>query len=85
MEPKDLSKVPTMEEFNRIKKALNLTDRQKKIFYLKYSRHMRIADIAAEVDVHRDTVYRDLTDIREKVLAVEKEQLLKQNEEGADT
>lgn len=75
MEPKDLSKIPTMEEFNKIKEALNLTDRQKKIFHLKYSRHMRIADIAAEVEVSRDTVFRDLTDIREKVLAVEKKEL----------
>lgn len=76
MELEELSRIPTIEEFNKIKKDLNLTKRQKQIFYLKFSLQMRIADIAAKLSISRDTVFRDLTDIRQKVLAVEKEQLI---------
>lgn len=75
MEPKDVSKIPTMEEFNRIKEALNLTDRQKQIFHLKYSKRWRSIDIAEELDIHPDTVSKDLGDIREKLLAVQREQI----------
>ena len=75
MDIKELSKVPTMEEFNQIKAALNLTARQKKIFYYKYSRFWRNADIAEQLGVHTDTVSEDVCIIRDKVLAARIEQL----------
>lgn len=76
MEPRDVSRLPSMEEFNKIKEALNLTDRQKRIFELRYSKRWRLADIAAELNIHHDTVSKDISDIRKKLFGVQKEELL---------
>lgn len=76
MEPRDVSKLPSMEEFNKIKEALNLTDRQKRIFGLRYSKRWRLDDIAAELRISRDTVSKDIGDMRKKLFAVQKEELL---------
>lgn len=69
MEPKELISVPTMSEFNRIKDSLNLTDRQREIFHLKYSRGWRNIDIAEELGVHQDTITEDMRVVREKLKA----------------
>lgn len=73
MEPKDVMRIPTMEEFNRIKDSLNLSDRQRKVFHLKYSKLWRIIDIAEELGIHPETVANDLKDIRMKLAAVSRE------------
>lgn len=67
MEPKELISIPTMEEFNRVKDALNLTDRQKEIFDLKYHRGWRYLDIAEELEIHSDTVASEIKVITEKL------------------
>ena len=67
MNPKDVIDVPTMSEFNHIKDSLNLTDRQKEIFDLKYHRGFRNIDIAEDLQIHQDTVGAELKVIREKL------------------
>lgn len=61
-----------MEAFYALRDKLNLTDRQREIFYLKYSRGMRNIDIANELDppVNQDTVGDDLKVIRKKLVAI---------------
>lgn len=61
--------VATMSEFNEIKDSLNLTDRQREIFDMKYHRGLRNIDIAEELkpQVHQDTVASELKVIREKL------------------
>lgn len=67
MEPKDVIDVPTMAEFNHIKDSLNLTDRQREIFDMKYHRGLRHIDIAENLQIHQDTVTAELKIIREKL------------------
>lgn len=71
IEPKELIKVPTMEEFNRIRDSLNLSDRQKIIFEYKYSKLWRNIDIATEMKLHQDTISGELTIIRKKLAAIQ--------------
>lgn len=72
MEPKDVISISTMDEFNRLLASLNLTDRQRRIFVLKYSRGWRNIDIAEEIGVNQDTVSDDLKVIRKKLVSVKK-------------
>lgn len=72
MEPNDVIRIPTMEAFYALRDKLNLTDRQREIFYLKYSRGWRHVDIAAELGVNQDTVTEDIRTIRKKLVAIEK-------------
>lgn len=67
LEPKDVINIATMEEFNKIKDALNLTDRQREVFYKKYSCGKRLLDIANDLKVHQDTITVDMKVIREKL------------------
>ena len=69
MDPKDLIKIPTMNQFYKVRDALNLTDRQRKIFVYKYSRGWRNIDIAMEIGVNQDTITEDMKVIREKLKA----------------
>lgn len=73
MTPKELSKTPTMKEFLEIRDMLNLSDRQREVFVLKYSKLWRNIDIAEELGVSQDTIGEDTKDIREKLKAIEKE------------
>lgn len=72
IEPKDVMSLPTVKELIELRDSLNLTDRQKEIFFLKYSRGFRNIDIANELEppVCQDTVSADLRIIREKLVAV---------------
>lgn len=70
MKPEDVISIPTMDEFNKIRDSLNLTDRQREIFFLKYSRGWRNIDIAEELKVNQDTISEDLRKIRTKLVAV---------------
>lgn len=73
MTPKELIKIPTMKEFLEIRDMLNLSDRQREVFVLKYSKLWRNIDIAEELGVSQDTIGEDTKDIREKLKAIEKE------------
>lgn len=75
MEPKDLLQIPTMAAFYELRDSLNLTDRQKEVFFLKYSRGWRNVDIAAELEIHQDTVGEETRIIRKKLAAIAKENL----------
>lgn len=75
MTVEELKAIELMEDFNRVKDALNLSDRQKEIFYLRFSRLMCNADIAAELNVCRDTIEKDIAVIRKKLYAVQKDKL----------
>lgn len=83
MEIKDVIKIPTMDAFFELRDKLNLTDRQKEIFFLKYSRGWRNIDIANELEppVCQDTVSEDLRIIREKLLAISRENIDKNSSE----
>lgn len=70
MRTEDVISIPTMDEFNKLRDKLNLTDRQREIFNLKYSRGWRNIDIAAELGINQDTVSKDLNSIREKLVYV---------------
>lgn len=72
MEPRDVIKIATIEEFNELLDSLNLSDRQRKIFVLKYSHLWRMIDIAELLDISQNTVAEDLRIIREKLTQVNK-------------
>lgn len=57
----------TPEQLDRMENHPCLTDREKEVFALFYRRGWRIEDIAAELDVTRSTVIRDMTSIRGKL------------------
>lgn len=68
-------KIPTLKEFYELRDSLNLTDRQREIFFLKFSRGWRNIDIAEELGINQDTVGDDLRNIREKLAAIGNELL----------
>lgn len=70
MDPKDVINIPTMDEFNSLLESLNLTDRQRTVFFMKYSRGMRIIDIAEELNYNQDTISDDLKVIRKKLASI---------------
>lgn len=80
---KQVMDIPTMDSFMRLRDSLNLTDRQKEIFVLKYSRGLRNIDIAEELDppITQDTVGADVKIIRQKLAAI----LRKNIEMGIDS
>lgn len=70
MSPEDVIKIPTMKEFNDLLDSLNLSDRQRQIFVLKFSRLWRNIDIANEIGVNQDTVGKEMKAIRQKLASV---------------
>lgn len=56
-----------MEAFYKVRDALNLTDRQREIFVLKYSRGWRNLDIADELEVTQNIIGDELKIIRGKL------------------
>ncbi len=70
MNPQDVIKIPTMKEFNDLLNSLNLSDRQRQIFILKFSRLWTNLAIAEEIGVNQDTVGREMKAIREKLAAI---------------
>lgn len=75
MDIRDVMKIPTMDEFYNLRDSLNLTDRQRDIFVLKFSRGWRNIDIAMELGVNQDTVGLEIKIIREKLAAIGNERL----------
>lgn len=82
MTPKEVTKIARMDKFNRLVDMLNLSDRQKKIFYYKYKRQWRIVDIADKLGFHVDTINEDLKVIRTKMVEVSPEELEEKKEEN---
>lgn len=74
---RDVIRIPTMDAFYAFRDSLNLTDRQREIFFLKYSRGWRNIDIANELDppVNQDTVGDDLKIIRAKLAEIYRERI----------
>lgn len=75
LDPKDVFKIPTMDAFLNLRDKLNLTDRQRQVFVLKYSRGWRNIDIAEELGVNQDTIGEDLKIIRTKLVSIGNENL----------
>lgn len=67
MTENDAINIPTMVQFNKLLDSLNLSDRQRKIFFLKYSRKWRHIDIAKEVGCSKDTVGKEISIICRKL------------------
>lgn len=55
MTEKDVRGIPTMKQFYELRDMLNLSDRQRDVFYYKYSKFWRNIDIAEELGVSKDT------------------------------
>lgn len=72
MIPDEVIKITTMDEFYALLNSLNLSDRQRQVFFLKFSRLWRNIDIANEIGVNQDTVGKDLKVIRQKLAAIAK-------------
>lgn len=85
MTPKEVTKIARMDKFNRLVDMLNLSDRQKKIFYYKYKRQWRIVDIAEKLKFHVDTINEDLKIIRTKMVEVSEEELEEKREEKKES
>lgn len=67
MRLKELSKISTMDELIRLRDSLNLTDRQKEIFMLRFNRGFSIIQISVERNMSESTVYRELRKIGNKI------------------
>lgn len=67
---KKVMKIASMQDFRAFRDTLNLTDRQKDIFELRYSRGLSMRQIAEEIKYNYDLVREDMKDIREKLIAV---------------
>lgn len=63
----EVKKIGTKIKFEEILNSLQLTDRQKQIFVLKYGRGFLNEDIAAEIGFCRKTVSEELSIIRHKM------------------
>lgn len=72
MLPDDVINITTMDEFNNLLDSLNLSDRQRQIFILKFSRLWRNIDIANEIGVNQNTVGKEMKIIRKKLAAFSK-------------
>lgn len=67
MTENEIKKVGTKMKFQEILENLQLTDRQKQIFVLKYGRGFLNEDIAAEIGFCRKIVSDELKIIRHKM------------------
>lgn len=67
---KQVMKIASMQDFRAFRDKLNLTDRQKDIFELRYSRGLSMRQIAEEIKYNYDLVRVDMKDIREKLISV---------------
>lgn len=63
----EVKRIGTKFKFNQILENLQLTDRQKQIFVLKYGRGFLNEDIAAEIGYNRKVVSSELKIIRHKM------------------
>lgn len=82
MEPKDVIKISTMEAFYKLRDSLNLTDRQRIIFELRYSRGMFLQDIATELEIDKKTVRANIKIIDEKLKSVSRKNLTSDEDNG---
>lgn len=67
MTEEEIKKIGTKMKFQEILNNLQLTDRQKQIFVLKYGRGFLNEDIAAEIGFCRKIVSDELKIIRHKM------------------
>lgn len=67
MRLKELSKISTIKEPVQLRDSLNLTDRQKEIFMLRFNRGFSIIQICIECNMSESTVYRELRKIGNKI------------------
>lgn len=67
-------RIASMRDFYAFRDSLNLTDRQRDIFELRYSRGLTIQAIADEIKYSYDIVRDDMKDITNKVIAVIKQE-----------
>lgn len=67
MTEEEIKKIGTKMKFQEILDNLQLTDRQKQIFVLKYGRGLLNEDIAAEIGFCRKIVSDELKIIRHKM------------------
>ena len=67
MRLKELSKISAIKELVQLRDSLNLTDRQKEIFMLRFNRGFSIIQICIECNMSESTVYRELRKIGNKI------------------
>jgi len=64
--------IPTISELENMEHNPWLTVRERKVFEMYFRNGVRIEDIAAELDVSRGTISRDLLNIKRKALVWER-------------
>lgn len=67
MRNKELFNIETMEDLVRLRDSLNLTDRQKRIFMLRFNRGFSIIEISMKENLSESTVKRELRKINDKL------------------
>lgn len=67
MTENDVWSIATKAEFDDLLNRINLTDRQKEIYILRYERGFTFAEICEEVGYSRTTVYEECKVIRKKL------------------
>lgn len=70
MTEQEIKNIALKSTFDDILNSLNLTDRQRTIFILRYGRGFQMADICAEVGYSRETVRNELYNIRKKMAQI---------------
>lgn len=70
MTEKDLLNIATRQDFLKILDCIQLTDRQKEIFMLKYASGRMNAEIADAVECCSKTVTKELNIIRNKLAKI---------------
>lgn len=73
-EEKQVMKIASMKDFYVFRDTLNLTDRQRDIFELRYSKGLSMQEIADEIKYSYNVVREDMKDITNKVVAVIKQE-----------
>lgn len=74
MVPKEVIDITTMDEFYSLLNSLNLSDRQREVFVMKYSRQLTHEKIAEKLGVSTDAICDDSKVIRTKLAAIQRGQ-----------
>lgn len=67
MRLKEIFDIGTMQDLIRLRDSLNLTDRQKDIFMLRFNRGFSIIEISMKMNLSDSTVKRELKRISNKI------------------
>lgn len=67
IDEKQAKRITTLSELEKCRDSLNLTDRQKEIFMMRFHRGWSYVRISIEADISVSTVQSEMNVIREKL------------------